>query len=72
MAESTTSVKDTSQDGINRQFSWYESDLAKVKEPARTILVEYSKIPEEKIIDHVKEVVGRALLCLIHMLNNMT
>lgn len=45
------------QDGVNRQLSWYEPELAQVKEPARTILAEYSKIPEEKIIDHVKQVV---------------
>ncbi|PYH42868.1 class I SAM-dependent methyltransferase [Aspergillus saccharolyticus JOP 1030-1] len=39
------------------EYSWYERDLAQVQEPARTLLAEYSKIPEEKIIDHVKEVV---------------
>lgn len=58
MSERTTSTVGPSQDGINRQFSWYEPELAEVKEPARTILAEYSKIPEEKIIDHVKEVVS--------------
>ncbi|GKZ25563.1 hypothetical protein AbraIFM66951_001335 [Aspergillus brasiliensis] len=47
-------------EGLNRQYSWYEPDLAQVTEPARTILAEYSKIPEEKIIDHVKQVRDRA------------
>ncbi|RAH43524.1 class I SAM-dependent methyltransferase [Aspergillus brunneoviolaceus CBS 621.78] len=42
------------------QYSWYQPDLAQVKEPARTLLAEYSKIPEEKIIKHVKEVRDRA------------
>ncbi|PYI09377.1 hypothetical protein BO78DRAFT_362877 [Aspergillus sclerotiicarbonarius CBS 121057] len=60
MAESTTHAESSSQDGLNRQYSWYEADLAQVKKPARTILVEYSKIPEEKIIDHVKQVRDRA------------
>ncbi|KAI2895239.1 hypothetical protein CBS63078_4254 [Aspergillus niger] len=59
MSEPTTSTE-TPQDGVNRQLSWYESELAQVKEPARTILAEYSKIPEEKIIDHVKQVRDRA------------
>ncbi|KAI2849914.1 hypothetical protein CBS11350_1827 [Aspergillus niger] len=59
MSEPTTSTE-TPQDGINRQLSWYEPELAQVKEPARTILAEYSKIPEEKIIDHVKQVRDRA------------
>ncbi|GCB21217.1 hypothetical protein AAWM_04102 [Aspergillus awamori] len=60
MSEPTTSTETPSQDAINRQFSWYEPELAQVKEPARTILAEYSKIPEEKIIDHVKQVRDRA------------
>ncbi|PWY69615.1 hypothetical protein BO94DRAFT_527175 [Aspergillus sclerotioniger CBS 115572] len=59
MAESTIPAENT-QDGLNRQFSWYKSDLEEIKEPARTILVEYSKIPEEKIIEHVKDVRDRA------------
>ncbi|PYI31204.1 methyltransferase domain-containing protein [Aspergillus indologenus CBS 114.80] len=42
------------------QYSWYQPDLAQVKEPARTLLAEYSKIPDERIIDHVKEVRDRA------------
>ena len=58
MSEPTASAASPSQDGVNRQFSWYEPELTEVKEPARTILAEYSKIPEEKIIDHVKEVVS--------------
>ncbi|GFN13718.1 hypothetical protein ABZX51_006777 [Aspergillus tubingensis] len=60
MSEPTASAASPSQDGVNRQFSWYEPELTEVKEPARTILAEYSKIPEEKIIDHVKEVRDRA------------
>ncbi|RAK97331.1 class I SAM-dependent methyltransferase [Aspergillus ibericus CBS 121593] len=60
MTESSTHAENSSQDGLNRQYSWYEPDLAQIKEPARTILVEYSKIPEEKIIDHVKQVRDRA------------
>ena len=56
MSDPTTSTE-TPQDGVKRQLSWYEPELAQVKEPARTILAEYSKIPEEKIIDHVKQVV---------------
>ncbi|GLA28393.1 hypothetical protein ACMYSQ_003595 [Aspergillus niger] len=59
MSDPTTSTE-TPQDGVNRQLSWYEPELAQVKEPARTILAEYSKIPEEKIIDHVKQVRDRA------------
>ncbi|RDH35953.1 hypothetical protein BDQ94DRAFT_126453 [Aspergillus welwitschiae] len=60
MSKPTTSTETPSQDGVNRQLSWYEPELAQVKEPARTILAEYSKIPEEKIIDHVKQVRDRA------------
>lgn len=37
--------------------SLYSTELTKVNEPARTILEQYSKIPAEKVLQHVKDLV---------------
>ncbi|RAL14113.1 class I SAM-dependent methyltransferase [Aspergillus homomorphus CBS 101889] len=55
MAESNLKAEKTAE-----SYSWYEPNLTQVQEPARTLLAEYSHIPEEQIIEHVKEVRDRA------------
>lgn len=37
---------------------YYDPEIQSVREPARTIFEEYSKIPNEKIADHINEVVS--------------
>ena len=37
---------------------YYDPEVQTVKEPIRTVLEKYSKIPAEKIADHVNEVVS--------------
>lgn len=37
---------------------YYDPDIQTVKEPVRTVLEKYSRIPSEKIVDHVNEVVS--------------
>lgn len=41
---------------------WFQPGLESVPEPARTLFAEYSKIPDEKIIEHIDEVVSTELL----------
>lgn len=43
---------------------WFQPELTSVPEPARTLFAEYSKIPDEKIIEHIDEVVSMMLLAL--------
>ena len=42
-----------------------QSELKSVPEPARTLFAEYSKIPDEKIVEHVHEVVSTELRALL-------
>lgn len=37
---------------------YYDPDIQTVQEPVRTVLEKYSRIPSEKIVDHVNEVVS--------------
>ena len=43
---------------------WFQPELTSVPEPARTLFAGYSKIPDEKIIEHIDEVVSMMLLAL--------
>ncbi|PWY83634.1 methyltransferase domain-containing protein [Aspergillus heteromorphus CBS 117.55] len=60
MAEPTTQAEQSSKGGLNTNYSWYEHNLTQVQEPARTLLENYSKIPEGEIIEHVKQVRDQA------------
>lgn len=46
---------------------WFQPELESVPEPARTLFAEYSKIPDEKIIEHIDEVVSTELLALLYV-----
>jgi len=49
-----------SQSGFPSSYDpskYYDPEIQIVREPARTILEKYSKIPNERIADHINEVV---------------
>lgn len=52
----------------SRDVTWYVKTLSNVPEPAREVFEEYSKIPPEKIHDHVYQVVrqGTPYHCCFH------
>ncbi|KAJ6015558.1 hypothetical protein N7540_010149 [Penicillium herquei] len=39
-----------------RELPWYRTDLEEVQQPAKTILVNYSKIQPDEVLQHVKDV----------------
>ncbi|KAJ5565060.1 hypothetical protein N7513_001302 [Penicillium frequentans] len=42
------------------ELPWYKTDFEEVPEPAKTILENYSKIPPDQVLQHVKDVRDRA------------
>lgn len=45
-----------------RELPWYKTDFEEVPEPGKTILEEYSKIPPDQVLQHVKAVVSQVSL----------
>lgn len=45
-----------------RELPWYKTDFEEVPEPAKTILEDYSKIPPDQVLQHVKAVVSQVFL----------
>lgn len=45
-----------------RELPWYKTDFEEVPEPGKTILENYSKIPPDQVLQHVKDVVGSVSL----------
>ena len=52
---SNTDVTQTKPDVVFAKFM--DAELLEVPEPARTLLESYSKIPSERVLPHVREVV---------------
>lgn len=44
------------------ELPWYNTDFEEVPEPAKTILENYSKIPPDQVLQHVKDVVSQVLV----------
>lgn len=42
----------------SKSLAWYESDLKEVPEPAKTLLEKYSKVPSDKVVQHVNSMVS--------------
>jgi hypothetical protein len=61
MAKAEQDLKSILDGGFDpRDFPWYEPELVEVSEPAKKILE--SRIPREKVLEHVKEVVSSPLV----------
>ncbi|KAJ6084241.1 hypothetical protein N7486_011041 [Penicillium sp. IBT 16267x] len=43
-----------------RELPWYQTDFEEMPEPGKTILENYSKIPPDQVLQHVKDVRERA------------
>lgn len=43
-----------------RNVAWYQASLTRVPDIARQIFREYSKIPDEKVLDHIYQIRDRA------------
>lgn len=42
-----------------RQLPWFDVEIEEVPEPAKTILEQYSRIPSDRVLQHVRDVVSR-------------
>lgn len=59
MAKAESDLKAILDGGFDpHQFLWYEPDLTEAPEPAKTLLEQYSNIPPDQVVDHVKKVVS--------------
>lgn len=41
-----------------REYEWYIADITSIPDNARLLLEQYSGIPSERVLEHVKEVVS--------------
>jgi hypothetical protein len=59
MAKSETDLRSMLANGLDsKSLAWYESDLKEVPEPAKTLLEKYSRIPSDKVVQHVNSMVS--------------
>ena len=63
------------QDAVTKGFdpkSLYDPNLDQVDEPVRSILEEYSNIPADKILEHVRQLVSTPIPILFSELISLT
>ena len=59
MQDNASSVAtDEQMNSRSRDVEWYQKELKRMPEAMQELLVEYSKIPSDKVRDHVIEIVS--------------
>ena len=62
MAETETRAPDSdTSNKINKDVEWFIPNVQGIGQPARELLENYSKIPPERVIPHVLEIVSAPL-----------
>jgi hypothetical protein len=64
-SENQQPVSNTAKLTREKTSQWWIQDVSAIGEPARELLETYSKIPPEKVIPHVLEIVSLSYPCLL-------